>query len=408
MSHYGIDRSIVTNHSQYEALVTTGVGAHHAGQLLMWRLLLEELMSSGLLRIMVATGTVAAGVDFPARTVIVTAHSKRGAEGFRNLSAAEFQQMSGRAGRRGKDVVGFCLVAPGPFSDARVIHEVAQRPPEPLTSAYFASPSTILNLLKFRSVDDLQHTVDRSLASFLDRKHARAQRETAANQQEWLSTQATLKPEAMKRSEKRIRRSLREADELDARQRTLLHQVLGGLERLGYTQQGALTEKGLWAAHLCTNLVLELGEALSDFLFEDLSVQILVGLVASIAGDPHRHYLSIRKNPIPKELYDNLAACLDRVREAFQGERALEVEVVPDAAVTALTWMESSHWNEFAGLLRLAGVAEGDASRLIMQTAEHLGQIARLFETHPTIARTAAEGKRLLLKPPLSETVLVD
>ena len=116
---YDVQREVVHRHEQYEMLVTMGVGAHHAGQLLIWRLLLEELMSRGLMRLMIATGTVAAGVDFPARSVVITAHSKRGAEGFNTLSSSELQQMSGRAGRRGKDVVGFCLIAPGPFSDAR-------------------------------------------------------------------------------------------------------------------------------------------------------------------------------------------------------------------------------------------------------------------------------------------------
>ncbi len=112
---YDMDADLVFSHPHYKALVTTGIGAHHAGQLLMWRLMLEELMAAGVLRVLVATGTVAAGVDFPARTVVITAHSKRGAEGFNPLTASEFQQMSGRAGRRGKDTVGFCVAAPSAF-----------------------------------------------------------------------------------------------------------------------------------------------------------------------------------------------------------------------------------------------------------------------------------------------------
>lgn len=95
IAKYGFERSFITTYPQYEALIKTGVGAHHAGQLLIWRLLLEELMSRSMLRLMVATGTVAAGVDFPARTAVITAHSKRGSEGFSVLSSAEFQQMAG-------------------------------------------------------------------------------------------------------------------------------------------------------------------------------------------------------------------------------------------------------------------------------------------------------------------------
>ncbi|MCB0360274.1 MAG: hypothetical protein KDD44_11585, partial [Bdellovibrionales bacterium] len=93
IERYDMDRELITTHPQYNALVSTAIGAHHAGQLLMWRLLLEELMAAGQLKVLVATGTVAAGVDFPARTVIITAHSRRGAEGYRTLTSAEFQQM---------------------------------------------------------------------------------------------------------------------------------------------------------------------------------------------------------------------------------------------------------------------------------------------------------------------------
>jgi ATP-dependent RNA helicase HelY len=408
IEQYQVERQVILGHPQYPALIETGVGAHHAGQLLIWRLLLEELMSRGLLRIMIATGTVAAGVDFPARTVVITAHSKRGAEGFATLSSSEFQQMSGRAGRRGKDAVGICLVAPGPFSDARVISEVAKKPAEPLRSAYFAAPSTVLNLLKFRSVDDLRYTVEKSLAAFLDRKAARRLHQEAINDEAQIQVDQSLGGEGRKKALKRVRRKMKEAEEVEKRQSISLTQTLEGLDKLGYLEAGGLSEKGLWAAHLCTSLVLELGEALSDFLFAEVTLEELVGLIASIAGDPHRHYLSIRQNPIKAELFARFKESVQRVRQSYQSPYSTEIEVVPDAAVTVTTWMEAQSWSEYAGLLHLAGVADGDAARLIMQTAEHLGQLSRLYESHPDVARLAAEGKRKLLKPPLSESVLDD
>lgn len=408
---YGMDAQVIHNHLQYPALLATAAGAHHAGQLLMWRLLLEELMTRGSLRLMIATGTVAAGVDFPARTVVITAHSKRGAEGFNTLSSAEFQQMSGRAGRRGKDTIGICLVAPGPFSDARVIHEVARKPPEPLRSSYFASASTVLNLLKFRNVDDLKFTVSRSLGSFHDRKIALEHRMQAGQLEAEISErygaqQEEGASEAEKKARKRVRRIMRDADECETRQMTTLEKMLSGLERLGFVKGGILTEKGIWSANLCTNLVLELAEAISEFVFDGLNAEMLAALVATIAGDSHRHYLSIRQNPVPEEALDKLRAIVLRVRDAFEDPPNSELEVLPNGAVTVLTWMESEDWVSFSGLLRLGGVAEGDAARLIMQTAEHLGQMSRLFETHPDLSRTAAEGRRRLLRPPLSEAMV--
>jgi len=404
IAKYDIEPVMITKHPQYEALVTTGVGAHHAGQLIVWRLMLEELMSRGVLRMMIATGTVAAGVDFPARTVVVTAHSKRGTEGFQVLSASEFQQMSGRAGRRGRDSVGFCLIAPSAYSDARILHQVAACPPEPLRSAYFAAPSTVLNLLKYRTADDLRHTVSKSLGGFLDRKAAKVLLKEAAEVQQESESNSKLTSEQRKKMEKKARRIVKEAERIEQRQQVLLETSLQGLTRLGHVVDGKLTDKGSWAAELCTSIVLELAEAIDDGILGEASLDELIGLVASIAGDPHRYYFGIKQNPIKKESFERMQQCVDRVATLYEGSPfASEVAVMPDAALTVLTWVESANWQDFAGYLRLAGVAEGDVARLISQTADHLNQLSRLSETHPDLATLASEGKRLLLRPPITE-----
>lgn len=405
---YQMEPSAIFNHPQYPALITTGVGAHHAGQLLLWRLLLEELMSQSKLRMMIATGTVAAGVDFPARTVVITAHSRRSADGFISLPPSEFQQMAGRAGRRGKDAVGICLIAPSRFADARVLHRVAGEPADALRSAYFAAPSTVLNLLKYRNVDDLSYTVSKSLASFLDRKAAARLREEAGKEEEFLSHSSNKSAHEKKRFEKRLRRMRREADDLERKQEVSLTKTLGHLERLGHIQNGSLTEKGSWAAQLCTTLVLELAEAVDTHLFTDLKIEELVGLLASLSGDAHRNYLSIRKNPIKKELFQKFDEVLARVRTSAEGgQLPYEVQLVPDAATTVISWMDSSSWQEFSGVLRLSGVAEGDVARLVSQTADHLNQLSHLYESHTELARTALDARRKLLKPPLTEGIAV-
>ncbi len=405
---YNMDPQVIKGHAHYGALIRTGAGAHHAGQLLVWRLLLEELMSRAVLRVMIATGTVAAGVDFPARTVVIAAHSKRGSEGFNVLTSAEFQQMAGRAGRRGKDAVGICLVAPGPYSDARIIQQVSRRPPEPLRSAYFAAPSTVLNLLKYRNVDDLRYTVSRSLASFLDRKAATVIRLDAAKMNEELKDHPKPDAHAQSKAIKRIRRREKEAVALEAKQEESLNKTLGALEALGYIERGGLTAKGQWAANLCTTLVLELAEAIDSGLFDDLSVDELVCLVSSISGDSHRTYLKIRKNPLKTEYFKELQEILNKVRANYVNPAADEVEVVDAAALTMLTWIEAGDWAEFSSLLRLAGVAEGDVARLVTQTAEHLNQLSRLTESHPALAAAAIEGRMKILRPPLIESLVVE
>ena len=98
---------------------------------------------------------------------------------------------------------------------------------------------------------------------------------------------------------------------------------------------------------------------------------------------------------------------LQRVREGYQSKAASEIGVVPDAALTVITWMEAKSWNEFASLLRLSGAAEGDIARLITQTADHLNQITRLMDSHPMLAKAAMEGRRHLLRPPISDEFII-
>src|SRR5688572_33178124 len=96
----------------------------------------EELMSAGLLDAIFATATVAAGVDFPARTVVLTGADARTGSGWRQLTASELQQMTGRAGRRARDRVGFSVAAPGFHPDPPRIADVRRAPPAPQASRF--------------------------------------------------------------------------------------------------------------------------------------------------------------------------------------------------------------------------------------------------------------------------------
>src|SRR5918993_381647 len=119
----------------------------HARLIPACKLVIEKMMSAGLLDTIFATATVAAGVDFPARTVVLTVADARTGRGWRSLTASELQQMTGRAGRRGRDNVGFVLVAPGLHQDPERIAAVLKAPPDPLVSQFRATYTTLLNLL---------------------------------------------------------------------------------------------------------------------------------------------------------------------------------------------------------------------------------------------------------------------
>lgn len=137
----------VRMHRHWDTILRGAVASHHAGHLPAWKLVIEKLMSAGLLDAIFATATVAAGVDFPARTVVITGVDARTGNGWRQLSASELQQMTGRAGRRGRDNVGFIVAAPGLHQDPEKIVSLLRAPPDPLISQFRATYTTLLNLL---------------------------------------------------------------------------------------------------------------------------------------------------------------------------------------------------------------------------------------------------------------------
>ncbi|WP_292834242.1 DEAD/DEAH box helicase [Microbacterium sp.] len=91
-------------------LVRAGIGVHHAGMLPRYRRLVETLAQRGLLRVICGTDTLGVGINVPIRTVLITALSKYDGTRMRQLSAREFQQVAGRAGRPGYDPYGNVVV----------------------------------------------------------------------------------------------------------------------------------------------------------------------------------------------------------------------------------------------------------------------------------------------------------
>jgi len=155
----------VRGHRHWDTIIRGGVASHHAGHIPAWKLVIEKLMSAGLLDAIFATATVAAGVDFPARTVVLTGADARTGSGWRPLSASELQQMTGRAGRRGRDNVGFVVAAPGLHQDPERIAQLLKAPPDPLVSQFRATYTTLLNLLDaYGSFERVREIAERSFA----------------------------------------------------------------------------------------------------------------------------------------------------------------------------------------------------------------------------------------------------
>jgi ATP-dependent RNA helicase HelY len=166
VNRFVADYPHLKHHRQMRALTECLVGSHHGGQLPYWKVLVEKTMNQGYLEAIFSTSTVAAGVNFPARTVVLVQSDRYNGREFIDLTATDLHQMIGRAGRRGKDRIGFVLVIPGLHQDPELIHELRDSPPEPLQSQIRIDFSMTLNLLLSHMPLEVKDLLDRSFAAF--------------------------------------------------------------------------------------------------------------------------------------------------------------------------------------------------------------------------------------------------
>ena len=160
----------LATHQHLEVLKSCRVGSHHGGQLPHWKLFLEKMMQAGRLDAIFSTSTIAAGVNFPARTVVVFQSDRFNGKDFVSLCATDLLQMTGRAGRRGMDEIGFVLVVPGQHQDPRLINDLLKSDPDPIRSQIRVNFSMVLNLLLSHSPDEIRDLFVASLATFQNLK----------------------------------------------------------------------------------------------------------------------------------------------------------------------------------------------------------------------------------------------
>ncbi len=111
-------------------LVRAGIGVHHAGMLPKYRRLVEQLAQQGLLRVICGTDTLGVGINVPIRSVLLTALTKYDGTRMRQLTAREFHQVAGRAGRAGFDTAGtvVCEAPEHETENARLVAKAGDDP----------------------------------------------------------------------------------------------------------------------------------------------------------------------------------------------------------------------------------------------------------------------------------------
>ncbi len=356
----------VQRHRQRWLLEHMAVGSHHSGQLPAWKLVLETLMSEGLLDAIFATSTVAAGVDFPARTVAFLNSDRFNGREFVPLDATELHQMTGRAGRRGKDRIGFALVVPGKYMDVTEVTKLFNAPPAAVHSQIRINFSMCLNLLLSHEPEQVKEMLHHSLAAF-QRQGRQMGGEQAAHTHLW--------------------------------QDFVRH--LEFLKETGFVDpQDHLTVDGLWASQLRIDQPLLVAEGLRADLFPQNDPAVLAGVMAAFVNEKETDE-HLDKKQLPKVLTKTMAK-VGRGLHGFakhmqaRGFETRALYLKPTAVIWA--WASQKPWPD---VVQTGQMAEGDLVMLVLRTADNLRHLAGLTEVFPQMASAARQAIELILRDPV-------
>ncbi len=374
----------LAGHKQMKTLKKKGLGSHHSGQLPAWKIIVETLMTEGYLDAVFATSTVAAGVNFPARTIVFFNSDRFNGREFSPLTPTEFHQMTGRAGRRGMDKIGFALAVPGRYMDIHYVAELVHARATDVISQIRINFSMTLNLLLSHDPGQIRELLDKSFATY--QVSASGQIKEAPKQQP---------PEKKSRETELLWQSF------------LQH--LDFLKKKKYVaEDDSLTDDGIWASQLRIDHPLMVAEGFRRNLFPADDPALLAAIMASLVNERETDDASILADEIPENLEEAFATVDD-------GLLPFVMELENDGfdapvfylrpAITLYMWARGTEWEE---LLTFWDGAEGDLAMLIMRTADNLRHIGNLSGVFPAAAGSAKQAVDRILRDPVVSVIEPD
>ena len=357
----------IANHRQRWHLEHLAVGSHHSGQLPSWKLVLEKLMAQGLLDAVFATSTVAAGVNFPARTVAFLNSDRFNGKHFMPLTPTQLHQMTGRAGRRGMDEIGFALVIPDKYMDVRLVAKLLASPPSDIDSQIRINFSMVLNLLLSHRPEQIHDLLKKSFAAYNLSRSRQYIRGQASGEHLW---------------------------------QDFLHH-LGFLKATGFVSiEDELTADGNWASQLRVDQPLLIAEAFRKQIFPQHDPDLLAALMASFVNERETDD-RINKDQVADSLSQAFSKLSQGLRPFAARMAKGGFEVRPfyfRPAVAIYAWAQGESWDE---VVRISEMEEGDLAMLVVRTADNLRHIRHLKDVFPEAAATAVEAIDKIMREPV-------
>ncbi len=218
------------HYTPWLAGLEAGYAAHHAGLVPPFKEAVERCFAAGLVKVVFATETLALGINVPARSVVIERLAKFDGERLAPLTPGEYTQLTGRAGRRGTDEVGFGVVTWSPGVDVAGVAALAGARTYTLTSSFRPTYNMAANLVRRYSPEVARHLLNLSFAQYrADADVVRLEAQLEKARQEETSARAMAECE---RGDIWKYRTILHADRHERRARVQAPDVRAALERL--------------------------------------------------------------------------------------------------------------------------------------------------------------------------------
>jgi ATP-dependent RNA helicase HelY len=164
------DLGVLGYHEWVDAAMR-GIASHHAGLLPVFKEVVEELFRKKLLKVVFATETLALGINMPARTVVLEKLEKFNGESTVPITAGEYTQLTGRAGRRGIDHEGHSVIVWSQGMNPEIVAQLASRRSYPLRSSFKPTYNMAVNLIAQFGLTPTLDILESSFAQFQADRH---------------------------------------------------------------------------------------------------------------------------------------------------------------------------------------------------------------------------------------------
>ncbi|HEX8995229.1 MAG TPA: DEAD/DEAH box helicase [Ktedonobacterales bacterium] len=351
------------------ALLPRGLGFHHAGLLPGLKVMVETLFQRGELKAVFATDTLALGINMPARSVVLGSLSKFDGTQMRLMTPNEYQQLTGRAGRRGIDARGAAVIPYSPWDAFEPAFTALTAPLQPVTSAFTVRYNTVLNLWRPGDLARLRRAVAASLREFQQRSVEVSRGGRARRQEDVRERYESHTDDGVGK-----RRDSLRAGGLSSRALAELNATIYVLRALNYIgEDDALTVRGRMLRALFHHAGMMICELVFSGALDELSPAELAEVMSWFTFDSDR---SLRNSLIlPSQLTQTrrVAQRTQRFVQEFEYDEGLDMSpgIVDAFHSVALNWARGM---SLSGLLRRIDLAEGDLLVTLNQTIDLLQQ----------------------------------